>query len=222
MPRQSTGNRRQDCLQWLEHWYAGNCNGYWEHSYGPTLCFTNELAWTVEIQLTETEEERKEFKQLRIENGKNDWLHCYRDNSSFIGCGDVFKLNRILSIFQCWAECESETRDVSQGVRQLSAMPEAHGGIASWFECWIATDWTGGQAEGEISVSTLDNPGWAVSVPLKTVMGGRHIANVHVDRGEHDWMDCLWEDSRFVGYGDPYKLSKILSTFRKLAVPKAR
>ena len=89
-------------------------------------------------------------------------------------------------------------------------------GVFTWIQAWYAT-----QANGEweheygIEISTLDNPGWQVSIDLPgTLLGDRPYEPKEVHRGEHDWIVTKVEGGKFVGACGPTGLGEVLYRFR--------
>lgn len=84
-------------------------------------------------------------------------------------------------------------------------------------------EWYVGQCDGEwehqhgISIDTLDNPGWSVSIDLEgTNLEFVTMESYRHDNGEHDWAFCEVRDGKFHGDGDPSKLGLILQIFLSL------
>jgi hypothetical protein len=80
--------------------------------------------------------------------------------------------------------------------------------------------WFTAAADGEwehvhgITIGTLDNPGWVLTVELTaTVLEGRSFVTQSVERSEHDWCVCRVEGDRFRGYGGPGNLHEIIGVF---------
>jgi hypothetical protein len=80
--------------------------------------------------------------------------------------------------------------------------------------------WYADQCNGEwehiwgIEISTLDNPGWRVSIPLhETALENALFSGFRLDRTEYDWIDCKVEGNIFKGYGGPQNLQEILRIF---------
>ncbi len=87
--------------------------------------------------------------------------------------------------------------------------------------------WYAHQCDGEwehqhgISIDTLDNPGWTVSIDLRgTDLRDVIMKTYRKDTGEADWILCEIRDGKFVGNGDPSKLAPILEKFVSL-LPQA-
>lgn len=81
--------------------------------------------------------------------------------------------------------------------------------------------WYSAQADGDwehsfgVEISTLDNPGWAVSIDLSgTSLEHHSFAGIRVDRGqEGDWYDCRVMSHVFRGFGGARNLRDILKVF---------
>lgn len=83
--------------------------------------------------------------------------------------------------------------------------------------------WYSDQCNGEwehqygVSIDTLDNPGWSVSIDLAgTSLDSVSMAPSKCNKGEDDWLFCEVRDGKFVGTGDPSKLNIILESFVSL------
>ncbi|WP_028596378.1 immunity 53 family protein [Paenibacillus assamensis] len=89
--------------------------------------------------------------------------------------------------------------------------------ILSWLQEWYSKQCDGDWEHGNgIKITTIDNPGWYVTVSLN----GTHFEEirvdvVQVDRTDEDWIYCKIEDGCFTGAGGPGNLEEILNTFHK-------
>jgi len=102
-----------------------------------------------------------------------------------------------------------------------------------WLEQWYAAqcrdDWANDRG---VVIQTLDNPGWLVNVDLQgTELEARMTDALVLREGEPpsaengniggpDWGECNVKGGRFIGAGDPGKLSTILHCFRAWAERK--
>lgn len=93
-----------DAFGWLNQWFKSYCDGDWEHGYGISIKTIENPGWAVEIDLTDTDLEDKEFESLLVKKGENDWLYCCVEDNFFKGWGDLDKLERIINVFKNWAE----------------------------------------------------------------------------------------------------------------------
>jgi hypothetical protein len=95
----------------------------------------------------------------------------------------------------------------------------------TWLQQWYANqcddDW---EHRFGITIQTLDNPGWLVTVDLTgTAMQGIGMKEVgqlsdinHSGfRGKHDWLHCKVEEDRFLGAGGPFSLLSICDVFKR-------
>lgn len=83
--------------------------------------------------------------------------------------------------------------------------------LAEWYLTQCDGDWE--HSHGP-RISTLDNPGWSVSVPLVgTSLAGAPFEPVKVDRSGHDWIHCTVEDGRFEARGGPLNLEELVRLF---------
>jgi len=96
-----------DVLQRLQHWYAGNCDGDWEHGFGIRIETLDNPGWSVTINLEGTELEGRPFDAVKHGLGSEetaDWHHLWVEANQFNGVGDPSKLGFILRAFLAWAE----------------------------------------------------------------------------------------------------------------------
>lgn len=67
-----------------------------------------------------------------------------------------------------------------------------------------------------ITLETLDNPGWALTISLEgTGLHKRVFDRVKVERDDHDWMHAWVSDGEFRAACGPTNLSEALYTFRE-------
>lgn len=83
--------------------------------------------------------------------------------------------------------------------------------IEQWYSSYCDGDW---EHVFGIKIETLDNPGWMVKIDLlDTKLVNISFSEIIEENGDDDWMRCRIRDSIFYGFGDPFKLEKILVTF---------
>ena len=94
----------RDNLDWIMKWYAGQCDGYWEHLHG--LCFltTDEPSWSMRFGIEETELDDINFPSVAIKRSETDWINCFVKYKIFEGRCSIQNLNEMLEIFRDWAE----------------------------------------------------------------------------------------------------------------------
>lgn len=87
--------------------------------------------------------------------------------------------------------------------------------LQGWYDAQAKDGW---EHRYGVRVSTLDNPGWSVTVDLgETALADRPFETLNLDRGERDWVYCWVEEGRFEGRGGPQNLAEILAAFRTFA-----
>lgn len=100
-----------DLIQWLQKWYQQNCNRVWENFCGIEIGTLDNPGWYVHINLEATPFEGLVMKELRKENGEDDWLVCKISDHVFEGVGDSFKLKEILETFRNLIEKQEEQKN---------------------------------------------------------------------------------------------------------------
>lgn len=86
-------------LECVEDWYAAQCDGDWEHSYGLKIETTDNPGWYVEIDLLETEWSGTTIPFARDEISESEWIQFEVRESKFFGSGSALNLNKILLRF---------------------------------------------------------------------------------------------------------------------------
>jgi len=71
-----------------------------------------------------------------------------------------------------------------------------------------------GEHQFGVSIGTLDNPGWTVSIDLHGTDLENHTFQTIEDLSPgQDWVKCWVEGAKFNGAGGPQKLEENLTTF---------
>src|SRR5690349_3280016 len=95
--------------------------------------------------------------------------------------------------------------------------------IQRWYTINCNGDWEhsyGVSIWHGISVQTLDNPGWIVSINLAdTCIIQTSIPYTIQSRSETDWFGFKVENSKFEGIGGPENLTEILTYFLDTFLP---
>lgn len=90
--------------------------------------------------------------------------------------------------------------------------------LRKWYESQCNEDW---EHQYGVTIGTLDNPGWTVTIDLvNTDLGGREFEEAKDLEPERDWIRCWVEDTKFHGAGGPQKLEEILRIFLNWANAK--
>ena len=94
----------------LQAWFAQNCDGRWEHTFGVSIQSCDNPGWWVKIDVRSTALEHKPYNDVQLGVGDDghprseNWLHCYCKEGTWNGAGDNEKLEAILEHFLNWAE----------------------------------------------------------------------------------------------------------------------
>jgi hypothetical protein len=96
-------------------------------------------------------------------------------------------------------------------------------GTLQWLQAWYTLQCDGEWEHGYgISIGTLDNPGWHVSIDLTdTALAAQDVPRQEVHRSEHDWYTVRREDGAFHAYCGPLNLGEVLHLFRRWVQHKA-
>jgi hypothetical protein len=92
----------------LERWFAGSCDGDWEHGRGVRINTLDNPGWSVDIELAGTSLSGKAFAPVREERAEHDWMHCWTDAEVFRGRGGPRNLREILALFLSWSGADTE------------------------------------------------------------------------------------------------------------------
>ncbi|MCL6737435.1 immunity 53 family protein [Streptomyces neyagawaensis] len=89
-------------LEWLQSWYASQCDGDWEHEWGVRIETLDNPGWLVKINLEETELADREYPRKRVTRDEPDWVVAWTSERTFhIACGPG-NLTEALSLFRRW------------------------------------------------------------------------------------------------------------------------
>lgn len=111
MPGQSTEgaiassslSEGKQVLDWLQYWYAAQCDGDGEHEWGMTIGTLDNPGWSIRIDLEETDLEGREYPRRHIDRGPHDWIWIGTAEKVFqASCGPA-NLTETLTLFRDWA-----------------------------------------------------------------------------------------------------------------------
>ena len=97
-------------LDWLQQWYAAQCDGEWEHHHGITFETLDNPGWLVKIDLTGTSLESEPMEEMATSDVRNgvemnpNWIHCSVQEDQFIGAGGLDALPKVCEVFRKWVE----------------------------------------------------------------------------------------------------------------------
>ncbi|QEX21664.1 hypothetical protein FRZ61_15930 [Hypericibacter adhaerens] len=89
-----------DNLAWLQDWYASQCNGTWEHSWGIKIGSIDNPGWKIDIEIRDTSLEGKRLAIIDINRSESDWYYVGCDGQKFHGVGGAKNLGDILQAFK--------------------------------------------------------------------------------------------------------------------------
>ncbi len=88
----------------LINWYASQCNGDWEHSYGLKLDTLDNPGWLLTIDLAETKFENLNIEKSIVTIKDDNWLQFEMVDKQFIGACSTQHLNSLIGkFFDCLA-----------------------------------------------------------------------------------------------------------------------
>ena len=112
-----------DDLEWLERWYAEQCDGEWEHQLGVKIETLDNPGWMLTVDLRGTDLDGRAPGVIAVtgepptaENGNvggPKWSDCRVRDGKFIATGDPSQLRKLLAVFRAWAS----ERNLSAGSR---------------------------------------------------------------------------------------------------------
>src|SRR5882724_2519959 len=95
----------KSALQRLSEWYASQCDGDWEHSYGFKISTLDNPGIAIEIDLRDTSLAAVPFEEKKdCYESPSDWMVCSRTKDHFAGRGAPGRLEDIVLTFLAWAE----------------------------------------------------------------------------------------------------------------------
>jgi hypothetical protein len=94
-----------DQVSRLRNWYAAQCDGDWEHSYGIKIDTLDNPGWLLIVDLSDTDLQGKAFQAIHRGDSEDDvdWLHCKVESGKFEAAGGVPNLPDMLEAFLAWA-----------------------------------------------------------------------------------------------------------------------
>ena len=90
-------------VEFMQKWFASQCNGDWEHDVGITIETLDNPGWRVSVNLKGTSLEDASFDLVDEERTDEDWVICRIEDGCFEGFGGVGNLMEILEVFQRFA-----------------------------------------------------------------------------------------------------------------------
>ena len=93
-------------LSALERWYAGQCNGEWEHGHGVGIETLDNPGWRVRIGLRGTKKQNGSLERVSIDRNESDWIQYWVEKGEFqVACGPK-NLSEAIDIFVGWFDSD--------------------------------------------------------------------------------------------------------------------
>ena len=93
-----------DVLEWFERWYEAQCDGDWEHGFGPRIETLDNPGWSLKIELTGTDCDGRVLDRITSNyDHETDWRTCWTEGNTFHGVGGPQRLRSLLEAFRDWA-----------------------------------------------------------------------------------------------------------------------
>jgi hypothetical protein len=95
----------ETALARVQRWYAAQCDGDWEHTFGIRIDTLDNPGWRLTIDLADTPLEAIPFSEISMNQGSTrNWARCWREGTTFYGAGGPYMLGAMLITFLNWAE----------------------------------------------------------------------------------------------------------------------
>lgn len=93
-----------DALDFLQRWYAEQCNGDWEHEFGVRLATLDNPGWVLSVDLVDTDLEGRELARVKQEPEPDRRLWSASDGELYQSSCDTRSLPDMLTRFRDFAE----------------------------------------------------------------------------------------------------------------------
>lgn len=102
-----------DVLERLERWYAAQCNGDWEHTYGITIETLDNPGWSFKVELRDTYLSGRTFEEIAKTQSSDhrEFFHCNVKDDIFAGACPPNRLREVIAIFLHWAKTAAQSRE---------------------------------------------------------------------------------------------------------------
>jgi len=91
-------------LVWLQGWFAGHCDGDWEHDRGITIETLDNPGWRVRIELGGTEQQSVAFDRTEVHRAEHDWYELWVDGTGFEAACGPLNLGEVIHAFRAWCQ----------------------------------------------------------------------------------------------------------------------
>ncbi|MFZ0565982.1 MAG: Imm53 family immunity protein [Chlamydiales bacterium] len=94
--------------------------------------------------------------------------------------------------------------------------------LITWLESWTYSNKKKPLNTAHIVVTTIDNPGWGVTIDLANRLYNKELPLADVTNSENDWYYCTINDNKFEGDGGLFNLEDIFRIFKQLINDKSK
>ncbi|MEU9110998.1 immunity 53 family protein [Streptomyces sp. NPDC048483] len=90
-------------LDWLQGWYAAQCDEDWEHEWGVMIETLDNPGWSVRIDLEGTDLDGQEYPRQDRKRSEHDWVTVWTSDKTFHAACGPGNLTEALTLFRSWA-----------------------------------------------------------------------------------------------------------------------
>ncbi len=200
---------------WLSKWYKSHCTDDYKNDGIIHVGTLDNPGWALDINLENTELERKKFPALLVNRSENNWLHCKIVNNKFIGdCGPL-NFSEIIYIFRHWAELYQNENDHLTTKYKAIQNDDDFKWLQHWYLSQCDGDW---EHIFAIIIDTIGTNGWHIEISLnETIYENVPFISINEFKGKNDWYKCEIIKKEFIANCDPLKLNLMIKIFREWA-----
>jgi hypothetical protein len=87
------------------HWYESQCDGEWEHGFGPSIGTIDNPGWSLKIELAGTQWDGHTMGRIQHNyDDETEWWTCWVEENAFHGAGGPLQLGAMIEAFRRWTE----------------------------------------------------------------------------------------------------------------------
>lgn len=88
-------------LEWLQHFYASQCDGEWEHQHGVQIDTLDNPGWMIRVDLPRNLKSAP-FPAQHVERGADNWYHCEVAAGVFQAACGTRNLDEVIALLRDW------------------------------------------------------------------------------------------------------------------------
>lgn len=86
-------------------WYESQCDGEWEHGFGPSINTIDNPGWRLKIDLAGTGWDGRTLERINHNyEHETQWWTCWVEDNHFHGAGGPLQLGVMIDAFKSWTE----------------------------------------------------------------------------------------------------------------------